>query len=236
MANLCTFYYISTQLYNCKETKNPFRIKVIILLSSLGVQVPAPGTQRRQLQILNACSTTRKSWRHMHSINYGNSHLIKIPKREEEEEGEKEFGVYGDHPMLYQETERKSRILLDLCHCYSCCVLMPLAIPSPNMINPMINPSMGPRNATDSIQSIGRSYSGQFICRSEQNPYAYKKQVRFILSKRIPFPSFILRTLDEGLEPIVEDSCESWNNWLYSCIRSLLFLSLPMLSVHRDRI
>jgi hypothetical protein len=51
-----------------------------------GVQVLARDP-KTTVKILNACSTTRKSWRRMYSINYGNSYLINISKLEEEEVG-----------------------------------------------------------------------------------------------------------------------------------------------------
>jgi hypothetical protein len=73
--------------------------RVIMLLSSLGVQVLARGT-KTTAKILNACSITTKSWRRMYSINYKNRYLINISKLEEEEEEGKELGGYSPHPSV----------------------------------------------------------------------------------------------------------------------------------------
>jgi hypothetical protein len=51
------------------------------------------------VKILNACSTTRKSWRRVYSINYENSYLINISKPEEEEVG-KELGGCSPDPSV----------------------------------------------------------------------------------------------------------------------------------------
>jgi hypothetical protein len=69
-----------------------------MLLSSLGVQFLARDP-KTTAKILNACSTTTKSWRHMYSINYKNRYLINISKLEEEEVG-KELGGYSPYPRV----------------------------------------------------------------------------------------------------------------------------------------
>jgi hypothetical protein len=69
-----------------------------MLLSSLGVQFLARDP-KTTAKILNACSTTRKSWRHMYSINYENRYLINISKLEEEEVG-KELGGCSPDPSV----------------------------------------------------------------------------------------------------------------------------------------
>jgi len=52
------------------------------------------------VKILNACSTTRKSWRGMYSINYENRYLINISKLEEEEVGKELGGYCSPHPSV----------------------------------------------------------------------------------------------------------------------------------------
>jgi hypothetical protein len=69
-----------------------------MLLSSLGVQFLARDP-KTTAKILNACSTTTKSWRRMYSIKYKNRYLINISKLEEEEVG-KELGGYSPYPRV----------------------------------------------------------------------------------------------------------------------------------------
>src|SRR5215210_1240005 len=70
-----------------------------MLLSSLGVQV-LDRDPKTTVKILNACSTTRKSWRGMYSINYENRYLINISKLEEEEVGKELGGYCSPHPSV----------------------------------------------------------------------------------------------------------------------------------------